>query len=69
MHNFWLCSINEKITIFLLTKIKTSSLHHFEANEYLVKIYEHELPHNTQTKLLTWYTYPLKNLNFTEWPL
>ena len=60
--------LSKKINTFLLTKIKTSSLDHFEAYEYLVKIYEHQLSIYNQTKLLTWSIYPPKNSNFTERP-
>ena len=41
-----------QIITFLLSKIKTSSLRHFEAYEYLVKIYEGQLSIKNQTMLL-----------------
>ena len=51
---------NKKFITFLLTKNKTSSLHHFEAYEYHVKICEALLSTHNQTKLLTGSIYPLK---------
>ena len=52
----------------MLTKIKTSSLRHFEAYEYLVQIYAQQLSTYNETKLHTWSIYPPKKLNFTDWP-
>ena len=53
---------------FLLTKIKTSILHHFEAYECLVKIYDPHLSAHNQTKLLTGSIYPPENSKSTELP-
>ena len=61
-------AFREKIIIFLLTKIKSSSLHHFEAYEYLVKIYEGQLSAHNQTKLLAVSIYPPENSKSTELP-
>ena len=54
-----------KFTIFLLIKIKISSLHRFEAYEYLVKIYEGQLSAQNQTKLLAGSIYPPENSKST----
>ena len=53
---------------FLLTKMKTSSLQHFEAHENVVKIYEGQLSAHNQTKLLTGSIYPPENSKSTEFP-
>ena len=66
MHKFCEFFNNFQITTFLLTKIKTFSLHHFEAYEYLARIYEGQLSAHNQTKLLTGSIYPPKNSHFTE---
>ena len=46
-------AFKQKFIIFLLTKIKTSSLHNFEAYEYLAKIYQAQISAHNQTKMLT----------------
>ena len=66
---FWLkLGIKLKSIIFLLIKIETSSLHQFEAYEYLVKIYECQLSAQNQTKLLAGSIYPPENSKSTELP-
>ena len=61
-------AFKQKFIIFLLTKIKSSSLHLFEAYEYLVKIYEGQLSAHNQTKLLAGSIYPPENSKFPDCP-